>query len=115
MFDKVYAHTSFIGKTGYNNHARDFFNSLNKVIPVKIRNFSVGDTWRGISDEPHNNEPYFTDVNKEMLTIQSLIQGPKNRCLKDCYIYGGKEEDTKNAVNIVLQEIKNIACATAHI
>lgn len=37
----VKAHTSFLGKSGYNNHSRNFFTALNKIATVKVRNFSM--------------------------------------------------------------------------
>jgi len=40
---KVVAHTSFLGHGGYNNHSRNFFTHLSKLIPVKVRNYSVCD------------------------------------------------------------------------
>lgn len=40
---KVVAHTSFLGHTGYNNHSRNFFTHLNKLVPVRVRNFSYCD------------------------------------------------------------------------
>jgi dihydrodipicolinate reductase len=43
---KVKVHTSVIGNTGYNVHARELLTELNKITPIKIRNFSVGNTWK---------------------------------------------------------------------
>jgi autotransporter strand-loop-strand O-heptosyltransferase len=39
MFDLVLGHTSFLGHTGYANHAREFYSSLSEQIPVRVRNF----------------------------------------------------------------------------
>lgn len=35
------AHTSFLGRSGYNNHSKRFFTELNKHIDVCVRNFSM--------------------------------------------------------------------------
>ena len=51
---KIQAHTSFIGTTGYANHAQSFFTELDKLTPVKVRNFTVGKSWHGSSNTPHN-------------------------------------------------------------
>jgi len=51
---KVYAHGPYIGTTGYANHTREFFRHLSKLIPVKVRNFTIGKSWDGFNDEPHN-------------------------------------------------------------
>jgi autotransporter strand-loop-strand O-heptosyltransferase len=36
----VLGHTSFLGKTGYNSHSRNFFTHLNKHFPTRIRNYT---------------------------------------------------------------------------
>lgn len=69
---KVFGHASYIGLTGINNHFRDFFRSLSKNCDVKIRNFTVGATWKGLNDDPHKDEPYITDLDKKLINVQSL-------------------------------------------
>lgn len=69
---KIKVHTSFIGTTGYNAHAQSFFTKLAERIPLEIRNFTVGKSWQGMEDEPHNAENYLTDPMKILLTDQSL-------------------------------------------
>lgn len=44
MFDLVLGHTCFLGSTGYANHARNFFSSINERISVGIDNLTEGDT-----------------------------------------------------------------------
>ena len=65
---KVYAHASYIGTTGYNNHTRDFFRHLSKHINLKVRNFTIGEQWEGLNNEPHNKEPYLIDLDKYIIT-----------------------------------------------
>lgn len=103
MFDKIIAHTSFIGETGYANHSRNFFTALNKIIPVKIRNFSVGKSWKGIGrGNPHDEEWYLTEEHKNMLYKQTCLT---NRGREDFYIYGGdKRVEEGNNLHIVLNE-----------
>jgi len=50
MYDLVLGHTSFMGHTGYANHAREFFTALNKFVPVGIVSTTVDDTTE-LSDE----------------------------------------------------------------
>jgi len=69
---KLYAHCSYIGTTGYNNHTRDFFRELSKYLQLKVRNFTVGKTWVGNNDTPHDNEPYINDIDKSILYKQRL-------------------------------------------
>lgn len=47
---KILAHIPFIGTTGYANHARSFFTALNKYHTVKVRNFTIGNSWVGMRD-----------------------------------------------------------------
>jgi glycosyltransferase involved in cell wall biosynthesis len=76
----VKGHTSFIGQTGYNAHARDFFTALSRKITVGIRNFTVGKTWNGLGqknakgtfDNPHKKEEYMTDYQKNLVIQQTL-------------------------------------------
>lgn len=101
---KILAHTSFIGTTGYANHARSFFCALNKYHQVKIRNLTIGENWKGISNNPHDNETYFTSEMKEMLILQTLFNTDGSRSDYPIYDYKG---DFKPDVNIVLMEMDN--------
>lgn len=69
----VKAHTSIIGDTGYNCHSRNFFKSLHKLLPVQVRNFTIGSSWKGYNNgEPHNDEYYIDDHLKKMMVEQTL-------------------------------------------
>lgn len=76
----IKANTSLIGQTGYNAHARDFFTALSKKIPLTIKNFTVGKTWCGLGNklnngrysDPHKNESYLTDYQRNMISEQTL-------------------------------------------
>ncbi len=84
----IQAHTSFIGQTGYNAHARDFFTALSYKNSLRIRNFTVGKTWNGLGpknlngryNDPHSNESYITDYQRKLINIQTLYcnQGSKD-------------------------------------
>ena len=99
--NQIYAHTSFVGNTGYNHHARDFFTNLNKFIPVKVRNFTAGSSWKGITENTHGGEKYLTKEQKKMMIQQTVMDG-RNRF--DYNIYDGKKSLTNNYINIVLNE-----------
>lgn len=101
---KILAHTSFIGDTGYNNHARSFFCALNKYHTVKIRNLTVGKTWKGMSNTPHDNEPYITQEMKDMLILQTLTNTNGTRSDHPMYGYTG---DFKADVHIILNDMNN--------
>ena len=49
---KIFAHGSYIGNTGYNNHTREVFRHLSKHSQIKFRNFTIGNEWNGMNDEP---------------------------------------------------------------
>ena len=39
---KIFAHGSYVGTTGYNNHTRAFYRELSNIYDLKIRNFTIG-------------------------------------------------------------------------
>ena len=99
---KVYAHGSYVGKTGYNNHTRDFFRELNKYCYIKLRNFTIGDSWDGMSETPHDGEKYLTDTDKNILYQQTLWTNKPHR--NDHIIYPSEHKNFPYDVNIVLSE-----------
>ena len=99
---KVYAHASYVGTTGYNNHTRDFFRRLSKYTDLNVRNFTVGNSWEGMSDEPHNGESYLNDVDKKLLHEQTLWSDNHNR--SDYPIETNHKHDFEHNVNLVLEE-----------
>jgi FkbM family methyltransferase len=101
---KILAHTSFIGTTGYANHARSFFCALNKYHTVKVRNLTIGSTWKGMNNHPHDNEPYITKEMKDMLILQTLYNSDNTR--SDIPVYNYKN-DFKPDVHIVLNDVDN--------
>ena len=102
---KILAHTSFIGTTGYANHAKSFFCALNKYHTVKVRNLTIGNSWKGMNDKPHDGEPYFTDEMADMLILQTLHKADGNGRV-DEPMYGYKGDYTPD-VHIVLAETNN--------
>jgi autotransporter strand-loop-strand O-heptosyltransferase len=99
---KIYVHGSYIGTTGYNNHTRDFLRELSKHTKVKVRNFTVGNSWNGYNLIAHDNEPYINDVDKSMLYKQILYNSEGK--LEDFPIYPDKSKEFFQDVNIVLSE-----------
>jgi len=99
---KIFAHGSYIGNTGYNNHTREFFRHLSKHSEIKVRNFTVGSSWEGMNDEPHNNEYYFNDIDRKLLYQQILWNNDKTR--SDYKIYQDPSKEFTPDVNIVLCE-----------
>ncbi len=87
MFDLVLAHTSFIGHTGYAHHSREFFTTLNKYIPVRVRNFSHVD-----------NIDYLTEEQRNMIIYQTWATEPFEVGIP--YV----EDPNKSIINIVLNE-----------
>ena len=117
----VKAHTSFIGQTGYNAHARDFFTALSHKIDLKIRNFTVGKTWNGLGsknsngryNDPHKNESYITDYQRNLISIQTLYCGENETGrygsgLCDYQVNEGLEFEKKykqeDIINLILSE-----------
>jgi autotransporter strand-loop-strand O-heptosyltransferase len=102
MKPKIYAHASYIGNTGYNNHTRDFFRKLANHIDLKIRNFTIGQGWNWPSPEPHNGEPYLNDTDKKLLIEQTLWVGDGKR--DEFPIYENYPNNFVHNVNLVLEE-----------
>jgi FkbM family methyltransferase len=101
---KILAHTSFIGDTGYNNHARSFFTALNKYHEVKVRNYTVGKTWKQYHEKCHDTEPYMTDEIREMLILQTLINNDMGTSDYPLYGYDGS---FKPDIHIVLNDVNH--------
>jgi len=99
---KIYAHGSYIGNTGYNLHTRDFLRKLYKHIDIKVRNFTVGKSWSGYSERPHDGEPYLKPIDKILLYKQILWNSDNTR--SDYPIYSDESKEFKPDVNLVLCE-----------
>ena len=99
---KVYAHCSYVGTTGYNNHTRDFFRELSKFIQLKVRNFTVGKSWNGVNDTPHDGEKYLDDIDKSLLYKQRCWV--ENGDMKDFTIYPSPEKNFSHNIDLVLNE-----------
>lgn len=100
---KIFAHTSIIGHTGYNNHSRNFFKALDNIIPVQVRNFTIGSNWKGYTnDEPHNDEPYVDNQLKKMLFQQSLWTSTDK--YEEFPLYVKYPNEGNVSVNIVLND-----------
>ncbi len=98
---KVFAHASYVGTTGYNNHTRDFFRHLQKHVNLKVRNFTIGKNWDWPNDEPHK-EDYINEVDKKLLVEQTLWTGEDTR--DEFPVYKEYPNDFKHNVNLVLEE-----------
>ena len=99
----ILASTSFIGTTGFANHAKSFLTSLDKLTPIKVRNSTIGDSWKGYSLTPHNKEPYITNQMKDMLVLQTL-KSDNGRIDKPLYNH---DPDFSSDIDIVLAEHNN--------
>jgi autotransporter strand-loop-strand O-heptosyltransferase len=99
---KIYFHGSYIGTTGYNSHTRDFLRSLSKHSEIKVRNFTVGNSWDGYNSTPHDNEPYINEIDKSILYQQVLWNSDNTR--SDYPIYPDESKNFKPDLNIVLCE-----------
>lgn len=98
----VKAHTSFIGETGYNCHARNFFKELHKLTQVQVRNFTVPPNWSGYTtDECFNDEYYIDDTIKTMLVEQTLHT---ENGMKEFPLYSAYKNEGNPDVHIVLNE-----------
>jgi glycosyltransferase involved in cell wall biosynthesis len=117
----IKGHTSFIGQTGYNAHARDFFTALSYKVDLQIRNFTVGKSWKGLGqinsngryNDPHTEEKYLTEYQRKLICEQTLYCGNNQpgrygAGLYDSEINDGleylKKYNENDIVNVILSE-----------
>jgi len=99
---KVKAHCSYVGTTGYNHHSRDFFRKLSEKIDLKVRNYTIGKSWKGNNDEPHNGEPYLNKTDKKILKEQVLWT---SKTARDNFpIYTKHKNEFEHNIDLVLNE-----------
>lgn len=99
---KIFVHCSYIGTTGYNQHSRDFFRELSNYADIKVRNYTIGTSWKGYNLTPHDKEPYLSDIDKKLLYQQILWDSKTTR--SNYPIYPDKSKEFKSDLNIVLCE-----------
>jgi autotransporter strand-loop-strand O-heptosyltransferase len=102
---KIYAHGSYIGNTGYNSHTREFYRELSKLCRLKVRNYTIGETWKGYNESPHDNEPYFNETDRSILYKQILWNNDNTRSDYDIY---------KSDVKEFIQDLNLVLCETDH-
>ncbi len=99
---KIFAHGSYIGTTGYANHTRAFYRELSNIYNLKVRNFTIGGSWEGHNDEPHNKEDYIDNLDKKLLVEQSLWDNDDK--LNHHSFYSKYPNNFNHNINIVLNE-----------
>ena len=104
MMIKIYAHGSYVGNTGYNQHTRDFFRHLSKHTKIKVRNFTIGNSWKGYNSTPHDGEPYLNHTDKELLYEQVLWDSREKGVRSNYKIYPDKSKEFEQDLNIILCE-----------
>lgn len=99
---KLQVHGSYIGHTGYNHHTRDFLRRLQKYCDIRVRNFSIGNSWTSMNETPHDGEPYITDQDKQMLYQQTLWTEKPHRA--DFKMYQSPDKEFEHDIDLVLSE-----------
>lgn len=99
---KLQVHGSYIGHTGYNHHTRDFLRRLENNCDIRVRNFSIGNSWTSMNNNPHDGEPYITEQDKRMLYQQTLWTEKPIR--DDFKMYESPEKEFEHDVDLVLSE-----------
>jgi len=94
----IKVHTSFVGNTGYNAHSREFFTALSKLTDLKIRNFTVGDSWNGLSKDPHKGEKNLSAYQRHLICEQTLMDDGK------LWEYELSKIESKIDIHLVLNE-----------
>ena len=99
---KIFLHGCYIGTTGYNNHTRDFVRHLSDISDIKVRNYTIGKSWVGLSNTPHDGEDYLNDTDRKVLYEQVLYNSDKTR--NNHKIYRSEDKEFEQDVDIVLGE-----------
>ena len=99
---KIFLHGCYIGTTGYNNHTRDFVRHLSDISDIKVRNYTIGKSWVGLSDAPHDGEEYLNDTDRKVLYEQVLYDSNNTR--NNHKIYRSEDKEFEQDVDIVLGE-----------
>ena len=87
MFIKC--HGAYLGSTGFNNHTRGFFRGLSKYAKVYVRNFTVD----------KNIDSYLIDVDKQILSEQTLWSSHKNNTTRMDYPFSWNATYLDNDIN----------------
>ena len=75
---------------------------LSKYLQLKVRNFTVGKSWNGLNDTPHDGETYLDDLDKSLLYEQILwVENNKMEAFK---IYPSQEKKFNHDIDLVLNE-----------
>ena len=88
MFIKC--HGAYLGSTGFNNHTRGFFRGLSKYAKVYVRNFTVD----------KNIDSYLIDVDKQILSEQTLWSSHKNNTTRRIAWKGGTRKRHRKSKTI---------------
>lgn len=95
----VKCHGSYLGINGFNAHTRNAFRGLSKYAKVYVRNFSVDD---------HNINSYINDVDKEILSEQTLWTKWKDLSIRQDYPFIWNDDyldkNVGEKINLILAE-----------
>mgnify|MGYP001161420870 FL=1 len=102
---KVFAHCSYIGTTGYNNHTRSFLRALSELIDLKARNFTVTNNFKGHNDTPHDVENYINSQDKKILSRQTYYSAKPGVEFEEHDIYTKFSNNFEHNVDLVFSEM----------
>ena len=98
----IYGHATYVGNTGYNGHAKGFFRSLSKYCGLKLRNYTVGPDWKGLSAGYDCHGRDVIEQDKQFLSSQTLWN--EQGKLQDYPIYEKNIHNFKYDINLILAE-----------
>lgn len=101
----IYGHSTFVGNTGYNGHAKSFFRSLNKYSNLKLRNYTVGPNWKGLGDGENCHGEDVTVGDKDFICVQTLWN--QDGKLQDYPIFKKNISLFEHDVNLILSEVNH--------
>jgi len=93
---------SFVGIGGLNIFCQEMLPNLNEICEVKVRNYTIGNNWKGYSLNPHDLD--IEEHHKRILHKQTLYNSDNSR--SDYPIYNYKKQFAPN-VNLVMEGLNH--------
>lgn len=97
---KLEAHCSLVGNGGLNSFCQELLPELNNLCDVKVRNFTIGENWKGYNLTPHDLD--IKEKHKKILHKQTLFNNDNSRSDYPIYNY---ENNYVSNINLVMDGV----------
>lgn len=97
---RILTSCSFVGTGGFNAVCQNLLPELNQLCDVKVRNYTIGESWKGYHSKPHEKD--IKQEYEKILHLQTLYDSDGSR--KDYPIYN-YTANFKPSINLIINEI----------